>query len=132
MGPVVSEAQYQKVLNYIQIASDEGAELLLGGNAMEIDGCPGGFFVEPTVFGNVTSNMRIAQEEVFGPILSLMPYDDLDDAIEIANSDDLWTHWQRSGPIITSPRWNYPVALKLGYVWVTGLGTITVGNLMGL
>ena len=122
MGPVVSEAQYQKVLNYIQIAGDEGAELLLGGNAMEIDGCPGGFFVEPTVFGNVTSNMRIAQEEVFGPIMSLMPYDDLDDAIEIANS----TTYGLTAAVWTN---NYFTAMELsrsleaGYVWVNGIGS---------
>jgi betaine-aldehyde dehydrogenase len=121
MGPVVSEAQYQKVLSYIQIAKDEGAELLLGGNAMEIDGCPGGFFVEPTVFGNVTSNMRIAQEEVFGPIMSLMPYDDLDEAIDIANS----TTYGLTAAIWTN---NYFTAMELsrsieaGYVWVNGIG----------
>jgi betaine-aldehyde dehydrogenase len=121
MGPVVSEAQYQKVLSYIQIAKNEGAELLLGGNAMEIDGCPGGFFVEPTVFGNVTSNMRIAQEEVFGPIMSLMPYDDLDEAIEIANS----TTYGLTAAIWTN---NYFTAMELsrsieaGYVWVNGIG----------
>ena len=121
MGPVVSEAQYQKVLSYIQIAKDEGAELLLGGNAMNIDGCPDGFFVEPTVFGNVTSNMRIAQEEVFGPIMSLMPYDDLDEAIEIANS----TTYGLTAAIWTN---NYFTAMELsrsieaGYVWVNGIG----------
>src|SRR6056300_619671 len=121
MGPVVSEAQYQKVLNYIQIAKDEGAELLLGGNPMEIEGCPGGFFVEPTVFGNVRSNMRIAQEEVFGPIMSLMPYDDLDEAIEIANS----TTYGLTAAIWTN---NYFTAMELsrsieaGYVWVNGIG----------
>ena len=121
MGPVVSEAQYKKVLSYIQIASDEGAELLLGGNAMEIDGCPGGFFVEPTVFGNVTSSMRIAQEEVFGPIMSLMPYNDLDDAIEIANS----TSYGLTAAVWTN---NYFTAMELsrsleaGYVWVNGIG----------
>ena len=110
-----------KVLSYIQIAKDEGAELLLGGNAMEIEGCPGGFFVEPTVFGNVTSNMRIAQEEVFGPIMSLMPYDDLDEAIEIANS----TTYGLTAAIWTN---NYFTAMELsrrieaGYVWVNGIG----------
>ncbi len=121
MGPVVSEAQYQKVLSYIQIAKDEGAELLLGGNAMEIDGCPGGYFVEPTVFGNVTSKMRIAQEEVFGPIMSLMPYDDLDEAVEIANS----TTYGLTAAVWTN---NYFTAMELsrsieaGYVWINGVG----------
>jgi acyl-CoA reductase-like NAD-dependent aldehyde dehydrogenase len=121
MGPVVSEAQYQKVLSYIQIAKDEGAELLLGGNAMEIDGCPGGYFVEPTVFGNVTSTMRIAQEEVFGPIMSLMPYDDLDEAVEIANS----TTYGLTAAVWTN---DYFTAMELsrsieaGYVWINGIG----------
>ena len=121
MGPLVSEAQYEKVLEYIQIATDEGAELLLGGNPMNIDGCPGGYFVEPTVFGNVTSTMRIAQEEIFGPVMSLMPYDDLDEAVEIANS----TSYGLTAAIWTN---NYFTAMKLareveaGYVWVNGIG----------
>jgi acyl-CoA reductase-like NAD-dependent aldehyde dehydrogenase len=121
MGPLVSEAQYEKVLEYIQIAADEGAELLLGGNPMNIDGCPGGYFVEPTVFGNVTSTMRIAQEEIFGPVMSLMPYHDLDEAVEIANS----TSYGLTAAIWTN---NYFTAMKLareveaGYVWVNGIG----------
>ena len=121
MGPVVSEAQYQKVLSYIDIAKSEGAELLLGGEALTIDGCPGGYFVSPTVFGRVGMEMRIAQEEVFGPIMSLMPYQNLDDAVEIANS----TSYGLTAAIWTS---NYFTAMDLcrrveaGYVWVNGIG----------
>ncbi len=121
MGPVVSQAQYEKVLSYMEIAKEGGADLLLGGKALTIDGCPGGFFVEPTVFGNVNSSMRIAQEEVFGPIMSLMPYDDIDEAVDIANS----TTYGLTAAVWTN---DYYTAMDLsrrieaGYVWINGIG----------
>jgi acyl-CoA reductase-like NAD-dependent aldehyde dehydrogenase len=121
MGPVVSQAQYEKVLSYMEIAKEGGADLLLGGKALTIDGCPGGFFVEPTVFGNVNSSMRIAQEEVFGPIMSLMPYDDIEEAVDIANS----TTYGLTAAVWTN---DYYTAMDLsrrieaGYVWINGIG----------
>ncbi len=73
------------MLEYIEIAKAEGAACALGGGAASRPECGDGWFVEPTVFTGVTPHMRIAQEEVFGPVLSVIPFDDEDEAVEIAN-----------------------------------------------
>ncbi len=83
MGPVVNKRQLERVLGYIQLGKDEGATVLHGGNARPDKG--NGYFVEPTVFVDVTNDMRIAQEEIFGPVLVVIPYEDDEDAIRIAN-----------------------------------------------
>lgn len=85
VGPVTTPPQYKKVLEYIDVAKQEGATLLLGGRAGEPSVCGGGWFVEPTIFGDVSNEMRIAQEEVFGPVLSIIRFKDEADAIGIAN-----------------------------------------------
>jgi aldehyde dehydrogenase (NAD+) len=85
MGPAVDDAQLQTNLSYIDVARREGATLLYGGNRLTGDCYDKGYFIEPTIFGNVTTNMRIAQEEVFGPVLALMVAEDFDDAIRLAN-----------------------------------------------
>ncbi|RDU99606.1 aldehyde dehydrogenase [Trinickia dinghuensis] len=85
VGPVTTRPQYKKVLAYIDIAKEEGAKLLLGGNPGSVSACGNGWFVEPTIFGDVRNDMRIAQEEVFGPILSIIKFKDEDDAVRIAN-----------------------------------------------
>ncbi len=87
MGPVVSEAQFNKVQGLIQKGIDEGATLVAGGPGKP-DGLDKGYYVKPTVFANVTNDMTIAREEIFGPVLSILGYKDLDDAIEIANDTD--------------------------------------------
>ena len=85
MGPAVDDSQLQTNLSYIDIARREGATLLTGGSRLTGDCYDKGYFIEPTIFGNVTANMRIAQEEVFGPVLALMVAEDFDDAIRLAN-----------------------------------------------
>jgi (Z)-2-((N-methylformamido)methylene)-5-hydroxybutyrolactone dehydrogenase len=86
VGPVTTPPQYQKVLDYIDIAKNEGATLLMGGGAPKDNAaCGKGWFVEPTIFGDVQNTMRIAQEEVFGPVLSIIRFDDEADALRIAN-----------------------------------------------
>ncbi|WP_431513756.1 aldehyde dehydrogenase [Variovorax sp. DAIF25] len=85
VGPVTTRPQYDKVLSYIQIAKDEGARLLLGGGPATGEACGSGWFVQPTIFGDVDNGMRIAQEEVFGPVLSIIRFRDEDDAVRIAN-----------------------------------------------
>ncbi len=85
VGPVTTPPQYQKVLEYIAVAKDEGAKVLLGGRAGDAPECGKGWFVEPTIFGDVRNEMRIAQEEVFGPVLSIIRFKDEADAIRIAN-----------------------------------------------
>ncbi len=84
IGPVVSEVQFNKIQALIQKGIDEGAELVAGGTGRP-DGLNVGYFVKPTVFGNVTNDMTIAQEEIFGPVLSILPYETEEQAIEIAN-----------------------------------------------
>jgi acyl-CoA reductase-like NAD-dependent aldehyde dehydrogenase len=84
LGPLSSAAQRDRVRDYIQKGIDEGAELAAGGTDAP-EGLVTGYFVKPTVFGNVRSDMTIAQEEIFGPVLSILPYEDEEDAIRIAN-----------------------------------------------
>ncbi len=86
IGPAVDLSQLETDLKYIAIAKAEGAELLCGGNRLTGDNFDRGYFVEPTIFGNVLPEMRIAQEEVFGPVLALMVAEDFNDAMRIANS----------------------------------------------
>ena len=84
MGPLVSQAQFEKVQDLIQSGVDEGATLVAGGTGRPSE-LNRGYYVRPTVFGDVTPQMKIAREEIFGPVLSIMSYDTEDEAIEIAN-----------------------------------------------
>jgi acyl-CoA reductase-like NAD-dependent aldehyde dehydrogenase len=85
LGPLISDVQRTRVRGYIQKGIDEGATLVAGGTAQP-EGLPTGYYVQPTVFANVTTDMTIAQEEIFGPVLSILPYSDDDDAVRIANA----------------------------------------------
>ena len=87
IGPVVNKAQYDKIQGLIQSAIDEGATLETGGTDRPAD-LNRGYYIKPTVFSGVTPDMRIAREETFGPVATLMPYDSLDEAVEIANDTD--------------------------------------------
>lgn len=84
LGPLVSQAQFERVQHYIQIGIDEGANLVAGGLGKP-EGIEKGYYVKPTVFTDVTNDMTIAQEEIFGPVMSIIPYETVDEAIEIAN-----------------------------------------------
>jgi aldehyde dehydrogenase (NAD+) len=84
MGPLVSKLQFDKVQGLIQKGIDEGAKLEAGGPGRP-DGCERGYYVKPTIFSNVSNDMTIAREEIFGPVLTLIPYQDEDDAVRIAN-----------------------------------------------
>lgn len=86
MGPVISKVQRDRVMNYIEIGKQEGARLLAGGKIPTDKG--NGFFVEPTCFVDATNTMRIAREEIFGPVLVVIPFEDDEDAIRIANDSD--------------------------------------------
>lgn len=85
VGPITTRAQYRKVLDYIDIAIAEGAQLVMGGGPCNLPECGDGWFVEPTIFCGVRNEMRIAQEEVFGPVLAVIKFRDEDDAVAIAN-----------------------------------------------
>ncbi|QRI65993.1 aldehyde dehydrogenase [Shinella sp. PSBB067] len=117
VGPITTEPQRRKVLDYIDIARNEGASQLLGGKAPDDPAIASGWFVEPTIFGNVAQSMRIAREEVFGPVLSVIPFEDEEEAIAIANDSiyglaaGVWT--QDLGRAIRMPE-----RLEAGSVWV--------------
>ena len=85
VGPVINESQFRKILNYIEVGKKEGATLILGGKVYQKGDCAKGFFIEPTIFGDAKPGMRIAQEEIFGPVVTLIKADDLKDAIRIVN-----------------------------------------------
>jgi aldehyde dehydrogenase (NAD+) len=84
---VVSKVQFDKIQGLIQKGIDEGATLVAGGTGRP-DGLKKGYYVKPTVFANVTNNMTIAREEIFGPVLTILGYDNLDQAVEIANDTE--------------------------------------------
>ena len=85
MGPAINKTQMETDLNYIQIGKEEGAKLMCGGHRLDSGDYKYGWFVEPTVFADVDPKMRIAQEEIFGPVVSIIPCNNLEHAIEIAN-----------------------------------------------
>jgi acyl-CoA reductase-like NAD-dependent aldehyde dehydrogenase len=117
VGPITTRPQYDKVLDYIRIAKEEGAVCRLGGAPAQRPECGSGWFVEPTIFTGVKPEMRIAQEEVFGPVLSIIPFDTEDDAVEIANGTvyglaaGVWTKSIRRA-LTMSER------LEAGTVWI--------------
>jgi aldehyde dehydrogenase (NAD+) len=84
IGPIISKKQYETVQGYIQSGIDEGAKLLVGGLGLP-EGFDKGYFVKPTVFTHTTRDMKIVSEEIFGPVISVLTYKTLDEAIEIAN-----------------------------------------------
>ena len=85
VGPVTTEPQFKKIIDYIDIAKSEGATCVLGGKKYNGPGSKGHRFVEPTIFTDVKNNMRIAQEEVFGPVLSIIRFKDEKEAVQIGN-----------------------------------------------
>ena len=117
VGPVTTEPQYRKILDYIAIAKSEGANCVLGGGPYAGPGAKGSQFIEPTIFTEVTNRMRIAQEEVFGPILAVIPFDSEEEAIAIGNDVDFGLAagvWTRDiGRAIRMSE-----KLRVGTVWV--------------
>jgi aldehyde dehydrogenase (NAD+) len=87
IGPLVAERQQERVEKYIALGQEEGARVVVGGNGRP-EGFDRGWYVQPTVFADVTNDMRIAQEEIFGPVLAVIPFDDVDDAIRLANDSE--------------------------------------------
>src|SRR3989442_617828 len=85
MGPAINETQLKQVMSYIEVGKQEGAKLLTGGHRLDTGACARGWFLEPTVFGDCSPRMRIAQEEIFGPVVSVLPADSLEQALDIAN-----------------------------------------------
>jgi acyl-CoA reductase-like NAD-dependent aldehyde dehydrogenase len=119
MGPVVSAQQKDRVTGYIEIGKSEGAELATGGNGVSEFG--DGYFVEPTVFTGVTNNMRIAQEEIFGPVAAVISVEDVDDAIRIAN-DTIYGLAASVWTTDLSKAHRVARGIKAGTVWVNTAG----------
>jgi aldehyde dehydrogenase (NAD+) len=97
LGPLISETQRDRVRAYIRQGIEEGATLVTGGPEQP-EGFPRGYYVKPTVFADVRNDMTIAQEEIFGPVLAVIPYDDVDDAVRIANDTIYGLHAGVFGP----------------------------------
>ncbi len=85
MGPVINEQQLEKVVRYVHVGEEEGATMLCGGGRLEGEAYDQGLFVQPTIFDNVRNDMKIAQEEIFGPVLSVLTFKDADEALRLAN-----------------------------------------------
>ena len=120
LGAIVSQEQMQTVLSYVEAGKKEGAKLIAGGNRVSVDGGKG-FFLEPTIFGEVTNDMKIAQEEIFGPVLATLSFDDVDQVIDLANRNQyglaaaVWTRDIKKAH-------NVSRQLRAGTVWINTYG----------
>jgi acyl-CoA reductase-like NAD-dependent aldehyde dehydrogenase len=117
MGPLIHRTQYETVERYVQSGLEQGAKLVTGGERALVPGCDGGYFYKPTIFTDVSNGMRIAQEEIFGPVLSVIRYESLDDAIAMAN-DSIYGLgggvWSRDVPRAI----NVAKRIRTGTVWI--------------
>ena len=98
LGPIITPAQFDRVQGYFDIARADGARVVTGGAAAEVPGCEGGFYVKPTIYADVDNAMRISQEEIFGPVLVVIPFDSEEDAVRITNDSPyglIGTLWSR-------------------------------------
>ena len=130
IGPVTNRPQFDKILRYIDIAKSEGAVAVLGGERATRPECGDGWFVEPTIFDGVHNRMRIAQEEVFGPVLAVIPFEDEDDAVSIANdvafglAAGVWTQNMRRALTMAE-------RLQAGTVWINTYRAISYTSPFG-
>jgi aldehyde dehydrogenase (NAD+) len=122
LGAIVSEQQMKSVLGYIESGKSEGAQVLTGGNRASIDGSKG-FFIEPTIFGGVKNDMKIAQEEIFGPVLATLSFDDVDEVAALANANPyglaaaIWTKDIKRAHALSK-------RLRAGTVWINTYGVM--------
>ncbi|MAF83131.1 MAG: aldehyde dehydrogenase family protein [Gammaproteobacteria bacterium] len=127
MGPVNSEPHYQRILDIIASAKEQGASVIAGGNRPAGDQFEQGFWVEPTVFGDVTMDMRVAREEIFGPVLAVLKWKTTDEVIAMANDLELgltaavWTNDLKASMQMVR-------ALQSGLVWINGTGRHYMGT----
>ena len=117
MGPIVSEAHMNKILSYIQIGKEERAKLIVGGNRIKEEGMDKGYFVEPTIFVDTTPDMRIVQEEIFGPVLVVQKFKDEAEALRLAND----TKYGLAGAVFTndiSKAYRVIKKVRAGITWI--------------
>jgi len=130
IAPISTAPQIKKIEDYVAIAKGEGARLVRGGKRASVDGYPNGLFYEPTIFADVDNSMRIAQEEVFGPVLAVIPFDDEDDAVRIANdvcfglAAGIWTENLARGIRMTEK-------VRAGTIWVNNYRSTSVTSPFG-
>jgi acyl-CoA reductase-like NAD-dependent aldehyde dehydrogenase len=129
LGAIVSQEQMQSVLAFIEAGKKDGATLVAGGNRISIGGSKG-FFVEPTIFGDVKNDMKIAKEEIFGPVLSVLTFDEIDEVIEQANDNAyglaaaVWTKDVKRAHTVSR-------RLKAGTVWINTYGLMDASLPLG-
>jgi betaine-aldehyde dehydrogenase len=130
MGPLISEAQFNKVMKYIALGREEGARLVTGGHRPDDPALAGGWFVEPTIFADVTCDMRIAREEIFGPVLSVIRWSDEEtmfeqvNALEYGLTGSIWTR-----DLVTAHR--AAARIEAGYIWVNNVSEHFLGAPFG-
>jgi len=130
IAPISTRPQLDKIESYVAIALEEGAHLALGGKRAHVAACPDGFFFEPTIFTHVTNQMRIAQEEVFGPILSIIRFKDEEEAIRIANDTQfglaagIWTGSINRAITLSNK-------IRAGTVWINNYRSTSVTSPFG-
>jgi aldehyde dehydrogenase (NAD+) len=125
MGPLISQPQLERVMGYVQGAVPEGATLAIGGKRLGGD-LAGGYFIEPTVFSHVTPGMKIAREEIFGPVLSVLPFDTEEEVLRLANA----TEYGLGGAVWTrdvSTALRMVDGIQAGSVWVNCYGWMDIG-----
>jgi acyl-CoA reductase-like NAD-dependent aldehyde dehydrogenase len=129
MGAIVSQDQMKTVQGYIEAGKKEGAKLITGGNRVSVDSSAG-FFLEPTIFAAVNNDMKIAQEEIFGPVLAVLNFDDLDQVVELANRNQyglaaaVWTRDVKKAHTVSR-------LLKAGTVWINTYGLLNAALSFG-
>ena len=130
LGALVSEQQMKTVMGFIEAGKSEGAQVLAGGNRVDVFGTGKGSFLEPTIFGGVNNDMKIAQEEIFGPVLATLAFDDIDQVAELANQNvyglaaGIWTNDIKKAHALSR-------RLKAGTVWINTYGPMDAAMAFG-
>ena len=118
LGAVSSENHFEKIMNYIELAEKEGGKILCGGKAVKLNGrCKKGWFIKPTIIEGLTNAAKTNQEEIFGPVVTLIPFDNEEDAVQIANESDyglsatIWTENEEKANRVSNQ-------VEAGVIWV--------------